>query len=221
MFTSGLTKKEQAAAALGLLLQLFLVPRLSFAAMRAGLVSDELGSFLQYAVVALYVLIFFFAFLRRDFDPLLDAPLSVALEVFFDYFALLFFNSALASLLLMLGKAENPNTAAVMEMASESGGMTRAMSIYLAPLVEEVLFRGFLFGSIRKKNRVAAYVVCTLCFSLYHLFGYILLDPANAIYLIQYIPATILLCSCYERTNTIWAPIALHMLVNAMAMKNN
>lgn len=219
MFTSSLTKKEQYAAAVGLLLHIFIVPRLAFAAMRAGLVSNELGSFLQYAAMALYILVFFFAFLRRDFDPLIDAPLSVALEVFFDDFALLFFNSALASLLLYLEKTENPNTAAVLEMAAESGGMTKAMSVYLAPLVEEVLFRGFLFGSLRRKNRLAAYVVCIICFSLYHLLGYISLDPANAIYLIQYIPATILLCSCYERTNTIWAPVTLHMMVNAMAFR--
>lgn len=219
MFTSSLSRKEQYAAAVGLLLHVFIVPRLSFAAMQAGLVSNELGSFLQYALMALYILVFFFAFLRRDFDPLLDAPLPVAFEVFFDAFALLFFNGALASLLLFLQKTENPNTAAVLEMAAESGGMTKAMSIYLAPLVEELLFRGFLFGSLRKKNRLMAYIVCALCFSLYHLYGYILLDPANAVYLIQYLPATILLCLCYERTNTIWAPVALHMLVNALAFR--
>ena len=219
IFTSALTKKEEIAAAFGLLLHIGVVPRIALTAVRAGLVSDELGSFLQYAVMALYVLLLFFTFLRRDFDPLADAPFQVALEVLFDYFALLFFNGALAYVLVLLDRIENPNNAAVMEMAAASGGLTKAMTVFLAPIVEEVLFRGFLFGSVRKKNRIAAYIVCTLCFSLYHLFGYILLDPANTIYLIQYLPATLLLCSCYERTNTVWAPIALHMLVNAMALR--
>lgn len=218
-FTSALTKKEQTAALIGLLLHLFILPRLAHAAVRAELISDELGTFLPYAFMALYVLLFFFRFLRRDFDPLADAPFGIVLDVAFDYFALLFFNGALASLLILIGRTENPNNAAVMEMAAENGGMTRAMTVFLAPLVEELLFRGFLFGSVRKKSRIAAYIVSIVCFSLYHLLGFILLEPANAIYLLQYVPATILLCSLYERTNTIWAPVALHMLVNAMALR--
>ncbi len=93
------------------------------------------------------------------------------------------------------------------------------MAVFLAPIVEEVLFRAGIFGFLRKYNRAAAYAVSVAVFSLYHLSGFILLDLRNLIYLVQYIPAGLILCRVYERSNTIWCPIGMHMLVNYMSLQ--
>ena len=45
-----------------------------------------------------------------------------------------------------------------------------------------------------------------------------LMDLKNLIYLLQYLPISYLLCRCYERTNSIWGSIFLHMLVNGVSM---
>jgi membrane protease YdiL (CAAX protease family) len=56
-----------------------------------------------------------------------------------------------------------------------------------------------------------------LCFSLYHVAPYAVLDPVNWIFLLQYIPASLLLARCYERCNSIWGSIFFHMLINAVS----
>ena len=65
----------------------------------------------------------------------------------------------------------------------------KAALVYLGPLTEELLFRAGLFGTLRHKNRAAAYAVSMLAFSVYHVWGYALDDPGYWIFLLQYLPA--------------------------------
>ena len=76
-----------------------------------------------------------------------------------------------------------------------------------------------LFGTLRHKNRAAAYAVSMLAFSVYHVWGYALDDPGYWIFLLQYLPAGWLLARCYERTNSIWGSVFFHMLTNALAVE--
>ena len=39
------------------------------------------------------------------------------------------------------------------------------------------------------------------------------------LYALQYVPISYLLCRCYERTNSVWGNILLHMLVNFISLK--
>ena len=47
------------------------------------------------------------------------------------------------------------------------------MSVFMAPVVEEALFRGLVFGALRGKSRAAAWIVSVLAFSVYHVWQYI------------------------------------------------
>ena len=135
------------------------------------------------------------------------------------YGAMLLFNMAVSGLLLtFLGDAQNPNNSAVVEMAQVSGGPVAAMAVFLAPLVEEMMFRGAIFGALRHKNRALAYIVGIVLFSVYHIWGYALNDPMAWIFVVQYIPVSYLLCRVYERTDTIWGSLGFHMLVNFVAL---
>jgi membrane protease YdiL (CAAX protease family) len=121
--------------------------------------------------------------------------------------------------LLGNGITENLNNEAIMDLARTDSRAITAMAVFLAPLTEEMLFRGAIFGGIRKKNRIAAYAVSMLLFSIYHTWGYAIDDPSYWLYTIQYLPAAYLLCRCYERTNSIWCSIFFHMLVNHISMR--
>ena len=57
-----------------------------------------------------------------------------------------------------------------------------------------------------------------LLFALYHVWSYALADPTAWIYLLQYLPAGFLLARVYEKTNSLWASIFLHMTVNGVSM---
>ncbi len=172
-----------------------------------------------YAVGAAYMLLTQFRFLRRDFDPLCEQPFDVFLQVLGCYGAVLLFNMALSGLLLsFLEEIDNPNNAAVVSMAQVSSGPVAAMAVFFAPILEEVMFRGALFGALRHRNRLLAYIAGMTLFPLYHVWGYALSDPTAWIYFVQYVPVSYLLCRCYERCDSIWGSIALHMLINYFAL---
>ena len=93
------------------------------------------------------------------------------------------------------------------------------VSVVLAPVVEETLVRGVVFGSIYPASRVLAYIVSILLFTLMHNWQYFGLHPFVSILLscLPYIPASVALAWTYEKGGTIWAPITLHAIINAMS----
>ena len=93
-----------------------------------------------------------------------------------------------------------------------------AVAVFLAPLVEEPIFRGGVFGLLRRYSRAAAYGASMLLFAVYHLWSYALLDASAWLYLLQYLPAGFLLARIYEKTNSLWSAIFLHMTVNGVSM---
>jgi len=174
---------------------------------------------LYYAAGTIFVLCVMLRFLRRDFDVLLDnlrlCLLCVVFALMIDY-AL----STVSSLLLLLlePELENPNNAAVMELAEGNYGVVKALAIFIAPLVEEMLFRGVVFGSIRTRNRGWAYVVSALLFAVYHVWQYAVQgqDLSLLLYALQYIPISVVLAWLYERSGSLWMSIFFHMGFNAL-----
>ena len=181
--------------------------------------SEATANLIYYAAGIVFCLTAMFSFLRRSFDRLVDnlrlCLLTILVALMLDY-AL----SGAAALLLMLvdGLVENPNNSAVMEMADQSGGTIKAIGIFLAPIVEEVLFRGVLFGSIRMRSRLWAYIASVAAFALYHVWQYAAAsgDAAMLLYALQYIPVSIVLAWAYERSGSIWTNIFFHMGFNAL-----
>ena len=185
-----------------------------------GIQDDVQINFITYAVGAVFLLIVGFLFLRRDFDALLDHPGRVFLQVLGCYAAMLLMNIAVSGVLMLLvDEAENPNNAAVMEMVSVQSNTMSAIAIFLAPFVEEMIFRAGIFGTLRRKSRLAAYLVSITLFSVYHVWGYALDDPMSWLYLLQYLPASYLLCRCYEYCDCIWGSIFFHMLTNYVSLQ--
>ncbi len=216
-FTSRPSRAELLLALLWLPVHLFLLPRLAVRLFPA--LDDSWLNIVVYGTGAAYMLLTQFRFLRRDFDPLCDRVFYVLVEVLVSFGAMLLFNMALSSLLVaFLGQAENPNNAAVVDMALTSSGPIAALAIYLAPLVEEPIFRGAVFGGLRHRSRLGAYLLSIAVFSVYHIWGYALQDPTAWIYAVQYIPVSFLLCRIYERTDSLWGSILLHMFVNFVSL---
>ena len=216
-FTSRMGRGERIAALVYLPLHVFLLP-LALGALMPRAFPDmgeaELN-FLYYAVGLSYMLFFQTRFLRRDFDPLCDRVLDCLIEICVCYGIMLLLNMAVNGL-LSLALTDNPNNSSIMDMAGMDMGKVAATAVFLAPIVEELLFRAGIFSLIR--TRWLAYAVSILLFSAYHIWGYALGEPGNWIYIIQYVPASFVLCRCYERTNTIWGSIFLHMLINGVSL---
>jgi membrane protease YdiL (CAAX protease family) len=190
-------------------------------AMKIVLTNPDMN-LIYYVVSFVFVLIFLFRFLKASFSDLLDNPLgglqAVVLAYLFNFLAL-----SLVSLLLtaVLPGASNPNSQEIVRQTKLDPNVIIVVAVLLAPVVEETLFRGALFGTLRKKNRLLAYAVSALVFSAYHLwqyfgggFGWTVL-----LYLLQYIPAALALNWCYEKSGSIWAPIVLHAAINFISIE--
>ena len=181
---------------------------------------DAVMNGVYYALGLVFTLTVMLSFLRAGFDTLMDnlprCVLTLAAAVALDYCL----SFAVTAVLLLLREAsQTPNNEAVMTLADENYGLVRALAVFIAPMVEETLFRGVVFGSLRKKSRALAYIVSVALFSLCHVWQYALaaMDPRELLYAVQYIPVSFALAWCYERSGTIWAPIFMHMGINALS----
>lgn len=193
-------------------------------------VSDVEGTITLFTNAAYYALGFFFCllfmlrFLRRSFDLLLDNVLRCIFSMIGAYIVYYVLSLLLSFVLIsILGEAayQNPNDDTISSSLSSVGlGPMFGIAALVAPVVEEVLFRGVLFGSIYQKSRFWAYTVSILVFGIYHVWQYALLglNWMLLVYIVQYIPTGFALARCYERTSSIWPPIFLHMINNAVAL---
>lgn len=84
--------------------------------------------------------------------------------------------------------------------------------VVLAPVCEEVLFRGYIYGATKRfTDRFFACVFSSLLFGLVHY---------NINALLPLLFLAVLLTIAYEMTGSLWAPISIHALFNASTLIN-
>ncbi len=119
-------------------------------------------------------------------------------------------------LITLVPTFQNANDTTIFDLLNENRTLTTIGVVLLAPITEELLYRGVLFGSIHSHSPFAAYVLSCIAFSAVHVVGYIGKWDALTLVLcfLQYIPAGLCLAWAYERSGTILAPILIHIAVN-------
>jgi len=215
---SRMTRRETLLTLLYLPLHALGLPLLASLLVMRGVLTPSQANLAVYAVGAVVIVAVLFGFLRRDFDTLCDNALLSIVVILQDYALLICSSIAVSMLFEALGLTQNDNNEAIYEMATSEFGPIAAAGALLAPIVEECIFRGAIFGGLRRKNRAMAYIVSALLFSLYHVWQSALFDPTQLWYLVQYIPASLILARCYERCDSIWGVIFVHMLNNGLPM---
>jgi len=137
------------------------------------------------------------------------------------YFLMYGITIVCAMVLLAIGmNSGNPNDLAVEGLVNSYDRVMLVMAVFLAPLVEELLFRGLIFGSLYKVKPIVAYIVSWLAFGAAHLLQYAIEtgDWRTMIFMIEYLPPSIAWGWCYKRSGSIWTVIFMHMIFNAMGM---
>lgn len=93
-------------------------------------------------------------------------------------------------------------------------------TVLIAPFTEELIFRGVLFGHLYNKHPVTACILSVCAFSSVHILGYI--HRADiltlALSFLQYLPAGLVLAWVYAKTDSIFTPILLHTMINAIGI---
>ena len=212
--------KEVISVVMYLPMHIFLLPTLLATMVVKGTLSEADANFLCYGLGVCFMLSTCFSYLRAEFDPLCDHPFYVIVQVIGHYGLMLLMNFAVNIVLISIAVTmENPNNAEMYSMAGVEYNKVLALAVFMAPIVEEIIFRGAIFGALREKSRLLAYLVSVGLFALYHVWGFLAVDWRYIIFVFQYVPISYLLCRIYERTSSLWASIFLHMLVNTVSIK--
>ena len=172
-----------------------------------------------YLLCAVMAFLVFWTFLRKGFDLLLDRlPENLfAFAVGLVAAVGLWFLIRLIPLPVI-----NPNTMSYPEQFALSPAATVVILVVLMPMVEEVLFRGMLFGNARRYSRVFAYVLAVPVYAVYCVWQFIFtwegVDLRYLLLFLRYLPMSIACTWAYDRGGSVWSAISLHTLFNAFSL---
>ena len=218
-----MTRRERILGWIYLPIHLILLPLLLGLLLYAilGREPDSMKMNLLYFGLGLLVIVVgMWQYLKLSYRRMTDNILQFFRALLWAYLISMVLSLIYGAVTQLLGTPPSPNQDAVEDIAVGNMNQMFAMAVLMVPIVEECLFRGVIFGSIRRKNRILAYVISVLAFSLYHVWQYAVAyqDWTLLLGLLQYLPISIALTYAYDRSGTIWAPIFLHMFNNALSL---
>ena len=115
---------------------------------------------------------------------------------------------------------QNINDSSMVTMAQNNYTLMAIGVVLLVPLTEEMFFRGLIFRNLYRSSQVAAYLVSMAAFAAVHVLAYIGTTSVTTLVIcfLQYLPAGLCLAWAYTKADNIFAPVAVHALVNAIAI---
>lgn len=181
--------------------------------------SAQTRSLIYYGALFAAALLIFHRFLGRTTQNLADGLGGACRAALIGLVALYGLNE-LAYRLVRLAAVggTNLNDAPISAQVWDAPRLTQLIIVLLAPFVEEVLFRGLVFGNLRHKSRTVAYVVSCLLFALLHTWQFVVVSPSAAHFLLlaQYLVPGAVLAWTYESGGTLWTAIGVHAAANAL-----
>ena len=184
-------------------------------------ISAGLRSVIWYYILFAVTIIIFHRFIARTSRKFLDEIGSTIKYTGLGLVAMYGLNELIFRLTnLVFTNRTNLNDVTISAQIEDAPRTTLLIVIFLAPFVEEVLFRGLVFGNLQKKNPLAGYIVSCLLFALLHVwqFAVVSQDITYFLLMVQYLVPGIILAWVYERSGTLWTSIVLHAVTNALAV---
>ena len=184
-------------------------------------ISAALQNVIYYYVLFAVTVLIFHKFLARTCRNLADNLGGACRMLLVGLVALYGLNELAYRLTnLIITNRTNLNDTAISAQMESAPYMTLLIVVLLAPFVEEVLFRGLVFGNLKGKSRPVAYVVSCALFALLHVwqFAVVYQDVTYFLLMLQYLVPGAVLAWVYDRSGTLWTSIALHALTNALSV---
>lgn len=122
---------------------------------------------------------------------------------------------------LITSGVDNANQSEVIKLIEGNYYLSFVYVVLLAPIIEEIGMRYFVFGSIKQKNKLVAYILGSSIFALLHFMVLIGSKDINVLSELLAIPtylgAGLLLCFAYDKTENLACPIAIHIFNNLIS----
>lgn len=184
-------------------------------------IGESLRNVLFYYTLFAVTILLFHSFLARTSSRFLDnlnrslSSFLLGLLVFYGANELLYrvFN-------VLFHSHTNLNDMTIAAQINSAPRMTALIVIFLAPFVEEVLFRGLVFGCLREHSRLVAYAASCLLFAFLHVWTFALssFDFSYLILMVQYLVPGLIFAWVFDHSGTLWTSILLHATVNALSL---
>ena len=223
IFKTKPSRRETIAGVLYLFISMFVLPIvLPVANILAGSPFDgSQVNFVYFMVNFAAATVIFRKFLLQSLRDALGVPVPTLLCAVLGYLG----NQTLSSLLVMgfalvYPSFANINDGNIAGMLTQNYPLMFIGTVILAPVYEELLYRGLVFRGLYDRSPVLAHLVSILLFSALHVIGYIgAYEPVHLLLcFLQYIIPAYCLNFAYRHSGTIVAPILMHILTNFMAI---
>ena len=183
-------------------------------------VSEMVQNIIYYYVLFAVTLIVFHKFIARTSRNFADNLGIACRNMLLGLIALYGLNELVYRLSsLVIANRTNLNDTTISAQIQDAPRVTLLIIVFLAPFIEEVLFRGLVFGNLKSKSRVVAYLVSCLLFALLHVwqFAVVQQDITYFLLMVQYLVPGAVLAWAYESSGTLWTSIGLHAVANALS----
>ena len=184
-------------------------------------IGAELQNALYYYLLFAVTLIIFHRYIGHTTSRLLDNLDRAAITLFLGLLIFYGANELLYRVFhVFFHSRANLNDVTIAAQVNAAPRTTALIVIFLAPFVEEVLFRGLVFGCLREKSAVVGYAVSALLFAFLHVWTFALSswDASYFALMLQYLAPGLVFAWAYDRSGTLWTSILLHAIVNALAL---
>ena len=183
-------------------------------------ISKTLENIIYYYVLFAVTIVIFHGFLGRTTRYLADNFGGACKMLAVGLIALYGLNELVYRLTnLVFTNHTNLNDTTISAQIDTAPRVTLVIVVLLAPFVEEVLFRGLVFGNLKAKSRAVGYVVSCLLFALLHVwqFAVVSRDITYFLLMVQYLVPGLVLAWAYDHSGTLWSSIAIHAAANALS----
>ena len=218
-----MSKNEQILGFVYLLFEILVLPSLLYYlnSLLPTPLSDGRLNFLYFSLNFIAVCFLFRSFIQRSFTRI-KTDFGTFLLITVGGFGVYYVTNLLMNMLinLVVPNFANLNDHSIVQLIGNDQISMIIGTILLAPVAEELLHRGLVFGTLRPKSLWAAYLVSTILFSIVHIMGYIGVYslPHLLVAFMQYLPAGLILAWTYHKSGNIFSPILIHIAVNTSAI---
>ncbi len=191
-----------------------------------NLTSETINTYFNVLITlstAVFLLIIFRDFIKKNWkifkQELLENVIWVLTIGIGSAYLFSYIGEFIVNLLLPANTSEATNQTLVVTLVSSNMLLMTFQAVILAPIVEELFFRGLIFNTLRQKSVFWAHLISAFLFGLLHVYSYILAgDMSEWIKLIPYMTAGLAFSYAYEKRQNIIAPIFLHGVKNLIAV---
>lgn len=112
------------------------------------------------------------------------------------------------------------NDNAIGAMVQQNYALMAIGAVILAPVTEELLFRGLIFRGLYDRSPFVAHALSMVLFSLIHVSGYIGMYDWKLLFFcfLQYLVPAYCLNFAYRQSGNLLAPILMHMATNLVSL---